>query len=128
MKNILFVCSDTIYSSQMAETFACVYGKQKINAFSKSLENSNKGLLFAKAEESMKMKGYDLLAKRNEVAIKEEQFDCIINIVNEEQTLQSSFSNSKTWQIPKTENLTLKELNVVRDLIEIKVKQLIATL
>ncbi len=127
MKNILFVGNDPVFSSLMAETFASVYGKQKLNAFSKSTEQG-KGLLFAKAEASMKMKGYELFLKKNDSSIADEQFDCVINIVNEEQPLQYTFSNSKTWQIPKTENLTLKELNVVRDLIELKVKQLIATL
>ena len=58
MKKILFVCIENSNRSQMAEAFAKIHGKGKVEAYSSGSRPS--GVVNPKAIAAMKELGYDL--------------------------------------------------------------------
>jgi protein-tyrosine-phosphatase len=126
MKNILFVCIENSCRSQIAEAFAKIHGRKKVNAFSAGTRPS--GIIRGKAIESMRMKGYDLTLHKSKSIdeFRAKKFDYVITMGCGDECPFITASHREDWQIPDPKNLSMKDLNVVRDLIELKVKQLIA--
>ena len=125
MKNILFVCIENSCRSQMAEAFAKMHGRKKVNAYSAGSRPS--GIVNGKASESMRMKGYDLTLHKSKPMddFRKMQIDVLITMGcgDECPLIPTLYRND--WQIPDPKNLSMKDFNVVRDLIELKVKQLL---
>jgi len=126
MKSILFVCIENSNRSIMAEAFAKIHGRKKVNAFSAGSRPS--GIINAKAIESMKMKGYDLTVHQSKSVdeFRSMRFDYVVTMGCGDDCPFIPANHREDWDIPDPKNLKMKDFNVVRDLIELKVKQLIA--
>lgn len=125
MKNVLFVCIENSNRSQMAEAFAKIHGKGKVQAYSAGSRPS--GIVNAKAIESMKMKGYDLTLHKSKSIddFREMNFDYVITMGCGDECPFIPTKHRDDWQIPDPKNLSMKDFNTVRDLIELKVKELL---
>jgi protein-tyrosine-phosphatase len=124
-KNILFVCVENSNRSQMAEAFAKIHGKEKVNAFSAGSKPS--GIVNAKAIESMRMKGYDLTLHKSKPAddFRNMELDYVITMGCGDECPFILAAHRHDWDIPDPREMKMKDCNVVRDLIELKVKQLL---
>jgi protein-tyrosine-phosphatase len=127
-KRILFVCVENSNRSQMAEAFARIHGAGSVEACSAGSRPS--GRVNPKAVEAMKEVGYDLTThtskgldgfngKEVEVAVTMGCGDeCPLVVAN----------RRVDWQIPDPRDMTPDQFREVRNLIEAKVKELLATL
>lgn len=127
-KAVLFVCVENSNRSQMAEAFARIHGTDKIDAYSAGSRPS--GRVNPKAVEAMKEVGYDLTShsskglddfngKEVEVAVTMGCGDeCPLVLAN----------RRIDWQIPDPRDMSPEQFREVRDLIESKIKELIASL
>ena len=126
MKKILFVCVENSNRSQMAEAFAIINGKDKVEAFSAGSEPSGK--VNEKAIESMKELGYNLTEHFSK-SLKDfegEEFDYLITMGCGDECPYVSAKHREDWQIPQPKDMDKNEFRKVRDEIEKKVKGLIA--
>ena len=128
MKNILFACIENSNRSQMAEAFAKIHGKGKVTAYSAGSKASGK--VNAKAIESMRMKGYDLTPHKSKSLeeFRTIKIDYLVTMGCGEECPVLLVKHRIAWDIPDPRDLSMKDFNVVRDLIELKVKQLISTI
>lgn len=128
MKTILFACIENSNRSLIAEAFAKIHGKGKVEAYSAGSRFS--GIVNAKGIESMRMKGYDLTVHKSK-SLEEFQtmnIDYLVTMGCGEESLLMRTKHRIVWDIPDPRDLKMKDFNVVRDLIELKVKQLITTI
>ncbi len=125
MKTILFVCIENSNRSQMAEAFAKIYGRGIVNAYSAGTKSS--GIINAKAIESMRMKGYDLTLHKSKSIdnFRTMKIDYLVTMGCGDECPFLVGEHREVWDIPDPRDLKMKDFNVVRDLIELKVKQLI---
>ena len=128
MKSILFVCVENSNRSQMAEAFARIHGGCGVAAFSAG--SSPSGRINPKAIEAMRELGYDLtthgsksLAEFNGKAI-----DVAVTMGCGDACPLVQAGRREEWNIPDPRALPPEEFRKVRDLIESKVKDLLATL
>lgn len=133
MKNVLFVCSENSYRSQVAEAFTKIHGKHFINAFSAGIKPSGK--ISPKAAEAMGILGYDLMRHKSKsvndfaemrLFLPAGRFDCVVIIGSRRDYPYIPARHIEEWNIPDPQNVPMKEHIVVRNLIESKVKALIA--
>lgn len=133
-KNILFVCIENSNRSQMAEAFATMIGKEKVNAFSAGSRPSGK--INPKAIEAMKMLGYDLTIHQSKSlddvlkahSFREglgEAFDTVVTMGCGDKCSFIPAKKREDWNIPDPKNMPLEEFFKVRDLIGEKVMKLI---
>jgi protein-tyrosine-phosphatase len=127
-KVLLFVCVENANRSQMAEAFARIHGGDHVEPYSAGSKPS--GVVNPRAIEFMAEKGYDLSkhdsktlesfnGKPVEVAVTMGCGDsCPLVVAN----------RREEWQIPDPKHLPAEEFRQIRDLIESKVKDLLATL
>ena len=127
-KIVLFVCVENSNRSQMAEAFARLHGANKIEAHSAGSRPS--GRVNPKALEAMKEVGYDLtkhsskgLAEFNGRAV-----EVAVTMGCGDECPLVVAQRRVDWQIPDPRDMTPEEFRGVRDLIEQKVKDLIASL
>lgn len=128
MKKILFVCIENSNRSQMAEAFAKMHGAGKVEAFSSGSRPSGK--VNPKAIEAMKELGYDLTTHTSKGL---EQFngqpiDVAITMGCGDECPLVVTNRREDWQIPDPREMTPEEFREVRNLIESKVKTLLASL
>ena len=122
---VIFVCTENSCRSQIAEAFAKTY---KIQAFS---AGSNPGKsVNPKAIELMKEIGYDLSGNKPKAVIdfQDEIFDIAVTMGCGDACPLLSARRRVAWQIPDPRDMSLEEFRVVRDMIEVKVKTLMAKL
>ena len=128
MKKILFVCIENSNRSQMAEAFGRIHGGNKVQAFSAGSQAS--GVINPKAIEAMREVGYDL-NQHQSVSVdqfKNDEFEYVISMGCGDDCPFVPAKVREDWLIPDPKHLSKKEFNVIRDYIEIKVKQLIDSL
>ena len=128
MKRILFVCVENSNRSQMAEAFARIHGNGKVEAHSAGSRPS--GRVNPKAVEAMKEVGYDLTAHSSKGLAEFNGKDVEVAVTmgcGDECPLVHA-KRRVEWQIPDPRDMTPEEFRGVRDLIEKKVKELIATM
>lgn len=124
-KKILFVCVENSCRSQMAEAFARIHGKDRIETFSAGSKVS--GIVNPKAIKSMKEKGYDLSAHESQ-SLKEfekVEFDIAVTMGCGDECPYVTAKSREDWQIPDPKEMHPEEFRKVRDLIEEKVIDLI---
>ena len=125
-RNILFVCVENSNRSQMAEAFARMYGSHKVNAYSSGSRPS--GVVNPKAIEAMREKDYDLSVhsskSRDEIPQVVYEYAVTMGCGDECPLVQAV--HREDWQIPDPRNMGPGEFRQVRDLIEQKVKELLA--
>jgi arsenate reductase (thioredoxin) len=120
MKNILFVCIENSNRSQMAEAFARIHGKEKVNAYSAGSNPS--GTVNPKAVDAMKMLGYDLSRHQSKSVddFRNMNFEYVVTMGCGDECPFISSKHHIDWDIPDPKNLEQDKFIEVRDLIERK--------
>jgi len=125
-KRVLFVCVENSCRSQIAEAFAHMHGKELIEAYSSGSRPS--GTVNPKAVETMKEIGYDLTKHTskslNYIPSGEYEYAITMGCGDECPLVLAKYRED--WQIPDPKSLPPDEFRNIRDLIENKVKTLVA--
>ena len=126
---ILFVCIENSNRSQMSQAFAAMHGEGNVEAFSAGSKPS--GIINPKAIVAMKEKGYDL-SRHHSKSLDEVKelapFDVVVTMGCGDACPWMPAKQFVDWQIPDPKEMDEEQFNEVRDLIEKKVKELIASL
>lgn len=127
-KRLLFVCVENSNRSQMAEAFARMHGGETVEAYSAGSRPS--GVVKSKAIAAMRELGYDLAAhgSKSLAEIPKEEYDFIATMGCGDACPFVRAKRREDWQIPDPKNLEPEEFRAVRELIERKVKAVLAEL
>jgi protein-tyrosine-phosphatase len=127
-QRVIFVCVENSNRSQMAEAFARLHGADRIEVFSAGSRPS--GRVNPKAVEAMRELGYDLGTHRSkgldEVA--DIEFDAAVTMGCGDACPMLKARRRIDWSIPDPREMPPEQFRQVRDLIEAKVKELLASL
>jgi protein-tyrosine-phosphatase len=129
LKRVLFVCVENSNRSQMAEAFARRHGAGKVEAFSAGSRPS--GRVNPRAVEFMREVGYDLTTHRSRglTELPAGVFDVVVGMgCGDEGCALVPARRREDWDVPDPKELPPAEYRKVRDLIESKVKDLLASL
>ncbi|MCX7666392.1 MAG: arsenate reductase ArsC [Gemmataceae bacterium] len=128
MKKVIFVCVENSNRSQMAEAFARIHGQGKIEAFSAGSRPS--GRVNPKAIEAMRELGYDLTTHTSKglADFNGKEVEVAVTMGCGDECPLVLAKQRVDWQIPDPKDMTPEEFRAVRNLIEAKVKELIASL
>ncbi|MFM8282833.1 MAG: arsenate reductase ArsC [Planctomycetaceae bacterium] len=128
MKRVLFVCVENSNRSQMAEAFARLHGAGRVEAASAGSRPS--GRVNPKAVEAMKELGYDLAGHTSKGldAFNGQHVDVAVTMGCGDECPLVHARERLDWRIPDPRDMTPEEFRGVRDLIEQKVKDLLAVL
>jgi protein-tyrosine-phosphatase len=128
MKTVLFVCVENSNRSQMAEAFARMHGEGRVEAASSGSKPSGK--VNPKAVAAMKELGYDLTAHASKGLddFNGRNIDVAVTMGCGDECPLVKAGQRVDWKIPDPRDMTPEEFRDVRDLIERKVKDLLATL
>lgn len=127
-KRLLFVCVENSNRSQMAEAFARIHGGEEVEAFSAGSRPS--GVVNPKAITAMREIGYDLAAHGSKSLdeIPNEEYDFVATMGCGDACPFVRAKRRDDWQIPDPKHFAPDEIRGVRDLIEQKVKAVLAEL
>ena len=128
-KKILFVCVENSNRSQMAEAFAKIHGRGTIESFSAGSKPSGK--VNPKAVRAMKELGYDLAghhSKSLKEIEKQAPFHAVVTMGCGDACPWMPAKKFIDWQIRDPRDLPPEAFNEVRDEIEAKVKELLASI
>jgi arsenate reductase len=125
-KRVLFVCVENSNRSQMAEAFARIHGGSDVEAYSAGSRPS--GQVNPKAVEAMRELGYDLTQHRSIglTEIPEVEYDFVATMGCGDACPNVRAKSHEDWAIPDPKHLRPDEFRQVRDLIEEKVKAMLA--
>lgn len=125
---VLFVCVENSCRSQLAEAFGKIYGQEIIEVYSAGSRPS--GTVNPKAIEAMKEIGYDLTKHTSKSLenIPTSEYEYAITMGCGDECPLIIAKNREDWKIPDPKHMPKDEFNKVRDLIESKVKDLIANI
>ena len=128
MKTVLFVCVENSNRSQMAEAFARMHGGGRVEAASAGSRPS--GCINPKAIEAMKELGYDLTTHSSKglETFNGSAVDVAVTMGCGDECPLVLADQRVDWKIPDPRDMTPEEFRDVRDLIEQKVKDLLADL
>lgn len=128
MKRVLFVCVENSNRSQMAEAFARIHGAGRVEAASAGSKPS--GRVNPKAVEAMRELGYDLTthASKGLDEFNGQNVDVAVTMGCGDECPLVRANERVDWKIPDPRDMTPEEFRGVRDLIEQKVKDLVADL
>jgi protein-tyrosine-phosphatase len=128
VKRVIFVCVENSNRSQMAEAFAGIHGAGKVEAFSAGSHPS--GRINPKAIEAMKEIGYDLTTHTSKGLdeFNGKVFDAAVTMGCGDECPLVVAKRRLEWQIPDPKEMPPERFREVRDLIQAKVKELLATL
>lgn len=128
MKKLLFVCVENSNRSQMAQAFATIHGKDKVQAFSAGSQPSGK--INPRAIVAMKAIGYDLSSHSSKSIdeFKDHRFDYVITMGCGDACPFIAATHHIDWQIPDPRHMDETEFNKIRDLIEKKVVALLKSM
>ena len=128
MKTVLFVCVENSNRSQMAEAFARMHGEGRVEAASAGSKPSGK--VNPKAVAAMKELGYDLTAHASKGLddFNGRNIDVAVTMGCGDECPLVKAGQRVDWKIPDPRDMTAEQFRDVRDLIERKVKDLLATL
>ena len=125
-KKILFVCIENSNRSQMAQAFAVIHGKGKVESFSAGSKPSGK--VNEKAIAAMKELDYDL-SKHSSKSVEDfrnTSFEYVVTMGCGDACPFIPAKHRLDWNIPDPRNMNEEEFRKVRDLIQEKVKNLIS--
>lgn len=127
-KKLLFVCVENSNRSQMAEAFAHIHGGGDIEAYSAGSQPS--GVVNPKAIEAMRELGYDLSRHKSKSLddIPQIEYDFVATMGCGDACPFVRAKQRENWQIPDPKNLASAEFSKVRDLIEQKVRGVLAAI
>lgn len=128
MKRVLFVCVENSNRSQMAEAFARLHGVGRIEAASAGSKPS--GRVNPRAIEAMREVGYDLAlhASKGLEQFNGHEFDVAVTMGCGDECPLVRALRREDWKIPDPREMNPEQFRDVRDLIERKVKDLLASL
>jgi protein-tyrosine-phosphatase len=128
VKRVLFVCVENSNRSQMAEAFARIHGAGRVEAASAGSRPS--GRVNSKAVEAMKELGYDLTthASKGLDEFNGQHVNVAVTMGCGDECPLVRADQRVDWKIPDPRDMTPEEFKGVRDLIEQKVKDLLADL
>lgn len=128
MKKVLFVCVENSNRSQMAEAFARLHGAGKVEAYSAGSRPS--GRINPRAIAAMQEIGYDLTTHTSKglEAFEGQEVDVAVTMGCGDACPLVHARRREDWQIPDPRDMPPEQFRVVRDLIEAKVKELLASL
>ncbi|MGB8853189.1 MAG: arsenate reductase ArsC [Pirellulales bacterium] len=128
MKKVLFVCVENSNRSQMAEAFARMHGHGKVEAASAGSRPS--GRINPKAIAAMQERGYDLTAHTSKGldAFNGRRVDVAVTMGCGDECPLVIAGRRDDWKIPDPRGMSPEEFRGVRDLIEKKVCELLASL
>jgi protein-tyrosine-phosphatase len=127
-KTVLFVCVENSNRSQMAEAFARIHGGDCIRACSAGSRPS--GRVNPRAIEFMSELGYDLAAHASKSLdeFNGQEVEVAVTMGCGDECPLVKAKRREDWQIPDPKEMSSDRYREVRDLIEQKVKGLLATL
>ena len=128
-KKILFVCVENSNRSQMSQAFAKMLGGSAIEAYSSGSRPSGK--INPKAITAMKELGYDLTIHRSKSLDEVKQyapFDAVVTMGCGDACPWMPAKKFIDWEIPDPRDMNEQDFRKVRDLIKVKVKDLLASL
>jgi protein-tyrosine-phosphatase len=128
MKTILFVCVENSNRSQMAEAFARLHGRGQVIACSAGSRPS--GRINPKAIAAMRELGYDLTSHESKGLdeFNGKPIDVAVTMGCGDECPLVRAERREAWEIPDPRDMEADDFRQVRDLIEAKVKTLLATL
>jgi arsenate reductase len=127
-KRVLFVCVENSNRSQMAEAFARIHGGDRVEAHSAGSRPSGK--INPRAVEFMREVGYDLTthASKSLEQFDGREIDVAVTMGCGDACPLVKAGRREEWNIPDPKELPPEQYRQVRDLIEARVKQLLAGL
>ncbi len=127
-KRLLFVCVENSNRSQMAEAFARIHGGEEVAAYSAGSRPS--GVINPKAIAAMRELGYDLAAhgSKSLEEIPNEEYDFVATMGCGDACPFVRAKRREDWQIPDPKGLDREDFRRVRDLVEEKVRAVLAEL
>jgi len=128
VKKVLFVCVENSNRSQMAEAFARIHGAGRVAAASAGSRPS--GRINPKAIEAMHELGYDLSthASKGLDEFNGRAVDVAVTMGCGDECPLVIAGRREDWKIPDPRDMTPEQFRGVRDLIERKVRELLASL
>ena len=128
-KRVLFVCVENSNRSQMAEAFARLHGAGGVEAYSAGSRPA--GRVNPRAVEFMREVGCDLTAHRPKALsdLPAGEFDVVVGMgCGDEGCPLVPARRREEWGVPDPKELPAEEYRQVRDRIERKVRELLASL
>lgn len=128
MKRILFVCVENSCRSQMAEAFARIHGREKVEVYSAGSRPSGK--VHPKAIEAMRELDYDLTrhASRSLKEIPDIEYDAVVTMGCGDACPFVRGKRHEDWAIPDPKDLPPDRFRKIRNSIEDKVIDLLKRL
>ena len=129
MKRVIFVCVENSNRSQMAEAFARLHGTGRVEAYSAGSRPS--GRVNPRAIAFMKEVGYDLTrhCSKGLADLPAGEFDAVVGMgCGDEGCALVPARRREEWGVPDPREMPPEQYRQVRDLIEQKVKELLASL
>ncbi len=125
---VIFVCVENSNRSQMAEAFGRIHGTDRVEVFSAGSRPS--GHLNPKAVQAMKEVGYDLTTHSSKGLdeFNGKEFDAAVTMGCGDECPLILAKQRVNWQIPDPKQMPPEQFREVRNLIERKVKELLASL
>src|SRR5947199_10079591 len=127
-KRVVFVCVENSNRSQMAEAFTRMHGGGAVEAYSAGSRPS--GRINPKAIDAMRELGYDLAghASKSLDEFNGREIDVAVTMGCGDACPLVRAKRREEWQVPDPRELPDEQFREVRDLIERKVKELLASL
>jgi protein-tyrosine-phosphatase len=127
-KQVVFVCVENSNRSQMAEAFARIHGGDWIEPCSAGSRPS--GRVNPKAVEAMRELGYDLTTHRSKSLqdVAGIEYDLAVTMGCGDECPYIKAKQRLDWNIPDPKEMPPDQFRQVRNLIENKVKELLATI
>jgi len=128
LPKVLFVCVENSCRSQMAEAFARMYGAGVVEAYSSGSRPSGK--VNPRAVEFMQERGYDLSrhASKSLSTVPDVEYDFAITMGCGDECPLVRAQHREDWKIPDPKEMSPEDFRLVRDLIESRVKSLLASI
>jgi arsenate reductase (thioredoxin) len=123
---LLFVCVENSCRSQMAEAFARRHGGDRVEAYSAGSRPSGK--VHPKVIEAMRERGIDLSGHRSKglADVPDVEYDAVVALGCGDACDRVRARRREAWDFPAPKDLPPEGVRAVRDVIEARVKELLA--
>ena len=128
VKRLLFVCVENANRSQIAEAFARIHGKDRVEPFSAGSRPS--GIIKPIAIAAMAERGYDLTShvSKSLEEVPKGPYEYVVTMGCGDECPWIPTKHREDWPLPDPKNMTPDEFVKVRDDIETRVVALLGKL